>query len=212
MCEWVYAHTFLQDTTSRSSPRSSSTATNMLQKKTTSTWRVSWWAVFPPAPTPTFFFSSRHHCTVVRKKAHHVILPPWNSSFATRFARWIWAFCQIGNAALDEDRDQRGMVDYAWDHAVMSDELYAEIKLECDFRKRNQSSKCDDAMTDYYNIYKIIDMYSLNSPTCDSHNSTGSPRQLPLVRGAVPGLLSKFVSALCPFVFLFPFVLELRRT
>ncbi|VAH59649.1 unnamed protein product [Triticum turgidum subsp. durum] len=37
----------------------------------------------------------------------------------------------IGNAAIDEASDERGMVDYAWDHAVISDELYDAIKQNC---------------------------------------------------------------------------------
>ncbi|KAK4743024.1 hypothetical protein SAY87_001025 [Trapa incisa] len=101
----------------------------------------------------------------------------------------------VGNAVLDDDTDQRGMVEYAWDHAVMSDELYAEIKLQCNFSKQNQSSRCNEALTEYFDIYKIIDMYSLYSPICISNksNSTGRPRQLPLVRGSVPSMFSKFV-------------------
>ncbi|KAL2509768.1 Serine carboxypeptidase-like 34 [Forsythia ovata] len=30
----------------------------------------------------------------------------------------------IGNALLDDEMDQTGMIDYAWDHAVISDHLY----------------------------------------------------------------------------------------
>ncbi|VAI78597.1 unnamed protein product [Triticum turgidum subsp. durum] len=37
----------------------------------------------------------------------------------------------IGNAAIDEASDDRGMLDYAWDHAVISDELYDDINKHC---------------------------------------------------------------------------------
>ncbi|CAK7322811.1 unnamed protein product [Dovyalis caffra] len=40
---------------------------------------------------------------------------------------------RIGNALLDDETDQKGMIDYAWDHAVISDRLYHDIKHKCSF-------------------------------------------------------------------------------
>ncbi|CAA6662708.1 unnamed protein product [Spirodela intermedia] len=36
---------------------------------------------------------------------------------------------------LDDETDQKGLIDYAWDHAVISDELYHKIQKTCDFSK-----------------------------------------------------------------------------
>ncbi|KAF8407444.1 hypothetical protein HHK36_006577 [Tetracentron sinense] len=72
----------------------------------------------------------------------------------------------IGNAVLDDDTDQRGMIDYAWGHAVISDKLYLEITSNCDFSKVDQTVKCFSALNDYYSVYDIINMYSLYSPPC----------------------------------------------
>ncbi|KAL5543219.1 hypothetical protein UlMin_010929 [Ulmus minor] len=72
----------------------------------------------------------------------------------------------IGNALLDYDTDQNGMIDYAWDHAVISDGTYKAIKANCDFGTLNLTAACMDSLQEYFDVYNIIDMYSLYTPTC----------------------------------------------
>ncbi|KAJ0096021.1 hypothetical protein Patl1_16369 [Pistacia atlantica] len=72
----------------------------------------------------------------------------------------------IGNALLDYEMDQKGMIDYAWGHAVISDGVYNSIKANCDFSKQNLTQQCLDPLFQYYELYDLIDMYSLYSPTC----------------------------------------------
>ncbi|XP_021910645.1 serine carboxypeptidase-like 34 [Carica papaya] len=101
----------------------------------------------------------------------------------------------IGNALLDDETDQKGMIDYAWDHAVISDRVYADVKKHCDFSQSETGKHCDVALGHYFQVYRIIDMYSLYSPKCVDSNFTltHKSRQLPLVRGHVaPRLFSKF--------------------
>ncbi|KAF5728134.1 serine carboxypeptidase-like 34 [Tripterygium wilfordii] len=78
----------------------------------------------------------------------------------------------IGNAAVDDETDQKGMVDYAWDHAVISDSLYHEIQSNCNFS--NVSDTCNAALDKYFKVYDIIDMYSLYAPTCVRPSSNSS--------------------------------------
>ncbi|EPS61504.1 hypothetical protein M569_13293, partial [Genlisea aurea] len=82
----------------------------------------------------------------------------------------------IGNGVYDAETDNTGMIEYAWDHAVISDELYARIKKQCDFSQANLSDACNDALDDYYDVYDIIDMYSLYTPTCVTLNFSIAPR------------------------------------
>ncbi|KAJ9691541.1 hypothetical protein PVL29_013654 [Vitis rotundifolia] len=103
----------------------------------------------------------------------------------------------IGNALLDDDTDQRGMVSYAWDHAVISDRVFFDIKKACNFSVEPVTDECNFALGEYFAVYNIIDMYSLYAPTCedDANSSTTSfvARQLPLIRGNVsPKIFSKF--------------------
>ncbi|XP_059448683.1 serine carboxypeptidase-like 34 [Corylus avellana] len=99
----------------------------------------------------------------------------------------------IGNAAIDDVADQTGMIDYAWDHAVISDRLYHEIKSKCNFSDEHPPRSCEFAIYDYFKVYSIIDMYSLYTPKClDQSNSTGARRR-PFIQGVVaPHYLSKF--------------------
>ena len=107
---------------------------------------------------------------------------------------------QMGNAVIDDVSDQTGMIDYAWDHAVISDHLYDEIKSKCNFSDEHPSSGCNLAINDYFQVYGIIDMYSLYTPTCVNQSNSTSARRRPFIQGGVaPHFLSKFVRILDPF-------------
>lgn len=98
---------------------------------------------------------------------------------------------------MDDETDQAGMVDYAWDHAVISDQLYHDIKKACNFSEPN-SADCNDALGNYFAVYSQIDMYSLYTPKCLS-SSTSSGRSN-MIEGVAPKLFSRFVS-LCAHVY-----------
>nr|GMD39286.1 serine carboxypeptidase-like 34 [Ipomoea batatas] len=97
----------------------------------------------------------------------------------------------IGNALLDDESDQTGMIDYAWDHAVISDRLRDDIKAACNFSSTTSSAECDAQINNFYSAYNIIDMYSLYTPTCVETNSTATKKSVPVVRGIAPHLFSK---------------------
>ncbi|GFQ01420.1 serine carboxypeptidase-like 34 [Phtheirospermum japonicum] len=96
----------------------------------------------------------------------------------------------IGNAALDDETDQKGMIDYAWHHAVISDALYDKIKSKCDFTKSKVSHDCDDALDEYFEVYNIIDMYSLYTPTCVDATLTTNLRSYSHLKATAPRLIS----------------------
>ncbi|XP_023548786.1 serine carboxypeptidase-like 34 [Cucurbita pepo subsp. pepo] len=101
----------------------------------------------------------------------------------------------IGNALLDDETDQRGMIEYAWDHAVISDRLYGEIVRNCNFSNTVPTKACDISLSKYFDVYNIIDMYSLYSPTCvETNSSSGSGRrkQRFAINGVAPQLFAKY--------------------
>jgi serine carboxypeptidase-like clade 2 len=107
---------------------------------------------------------------------------------------------QIGNAVIDNVSDQTGMIDYAWDHTVISDRSYDEIKSKCNFSDEHPSIGCDLALNDYYQVYGIINMHSLYTPKCVNQGNSTNARQRPFIQGTiVPHYLSKFVRILDPF-------------
>nr|GMD32714.1 serine carboxypeptidase-like 34 [Ipomoea batatas] len=98
----------------------------------------------------------------------------------------------IGNALLDDESDQTGMIDYAWDHAVISDRLRDDIKAACNFSSTTSSAECDAQINNFYSAYNIIDMYSLYTPTCvETNSTTATKKSVPVVRGIAPHLFSK---------------------
>lgn len=108
----------------------------------------------------------------------------------------MYVCMQIGNALMDDETDQTGMIDYAWDHAVISDGLYHDIKATCNFSLPKPSNSCITFLDKYFDVYDIIDMYSLYTSTCPNTNfsrSSSTPHRLPIIRGLAPLLFSHFV-------------------
>ncbi|KAF8391392.1 hypothetical protein HHK36_023696 [Tetracentron sinense] len=81
----------------------------------------------------------------------------------------------LGNPETSESEDWRGMVDYAWSHAVVSDETHKIIRENCDFDSNDTWSNddCNKAVDEVLKQYKEIDIYSLYTSVCIK-NSTGS--------------------------------------
>ncbi|XP_021750570.1 serine carboxypeptidase-like 34 [Chenopodium quinoa] len=101
----------------------------------------------------------------------------------------------IGNALLDDETDQTGMIDYAWDHAVISDKVFRDVKRKCNFKVENVSDDCTSALNEYFEVYDLIDMYSLYAPICTKNYtdvSSNSRRQLSAIKGIAPRVFSKF--------------------
>ncbi|CAI0444001.1 unnamed protein product [Linum tenue] len=103
----------------------------------------------------------------------------------------------IGNALMDDGTDQKGMVEYAWDHAVISDQVYDKVKHACDFADEEEftsAAACKEALKGYFDVYYLIDMYSLFAPACFNDSTfITRRRQRPLIRGQLaPRFFSKF--------------------
>ncbi|KAL9261073.1 Serine carboxypeptidase-like 34-like protein [Drosera capensis] len=97
----------------------------------------------------------------------------------------------VGNALMDDETDQKGMISYAWDHAVLSTAVYDKVQQNCNFTLENVSKTCTSALNEYFSVYKVIDMYSLYTPTC-VESSNSSSRQRTAIRGIAPHVFSKF--------------------
>jgi serine carboxypeptidase-like clade II len=72
----------------------------------------------------------------------------------------------VGNALMDDDTDQAGMIEYSWDHAIISDRVYHDVKARCNFSMVNLTRACNLALSHYFDVYRLIDMYSLYTPVC----------------------------------------------
>ncbi|XP_057871865.2 serine carboxypeptidase-like 31 [Cryptomeria japonica] len=82
----------------------------------------------------------------------------------------------VGNPETNDDKDLRGQMDYAWSHAVVSDETHMAIVENCDFDSNNtlDNKNCSDAIDEVIEQLNNIDMYSLYTPTCIHKNTPKS--------------------------------------
>lgn len=85
---------------------------------------------------------------------------------------------QLGNPETSTADDWRGLVDYAWSHAVISDETHKIISRSCDFNSSDPWSNddCNDAVGEVLKQYKEIDIYSLYTSVCMSNSMESSDR------------------------------------
>ncbi|XP_023752643.1 serine carboxypeptidase-like 31 [Lactuca sativa] len=74
----------------------------------------------------------------------------------------------LGNPETNDAEDWKGMIDYAWSHAVVSDETHKTIRESCDFNNNNTWSNddCSQGVDEVFRQYKEIDMYSLYTSVC----------------------------------------------
>ncbi|CAH2053489.1 unnamed protein product [Thlaspi arvense] len=80
----------------------------------------------------------------------------------------------VGNPLTDDEYDNKGILEYAWSHAVISDNLYDTAKRNCDFKSSNWSEPCNVAMNTLFQKYKEIDIYNIYAPKCTTNSSSGA--------------------------------------
>lgn len=84
----------------------------------------------------------------------------------------------IGNAVINDPTDFKGLIDYAWSHAIISDQLRDGIFKECDFSSSNGTDTplCSSLTRDFLIAYSDIDIYSIYTPVCDLPDWSPSQR------------------------------------
>ena len=75
---------------------------------------------------------------------------------------------QLGNPVTSDAEDLQGQIDYAWSHAVISDETYRTIRESCDFNSNDtwSNDNCSKAVDQVWTNYDKIDIYSLYTSAC----------------------------------------------
>ncbi|KAF6166308.1 hypothetical protein GIB67_042381 [Kingdonia uniflora] len=87
------------------------------------TFLVNWFRRFPQYKSHDFYLSGESYAGHYVPQLAEVIFDA--NKNATKDNNYIkFKGFIIGNALLDDETDQNGMVDYAWDHAVISDRVY----------------------------------------------------------------------------------------
>ncbi|KAD2804517.1 hypothetical protein E3N88_37894 [Mikania micrantha] len=139
-----------------------------------STFLFKWFTRFPQYKTHEFYIAGESYAGHYVPQLAELIYDK-NKIIADE-DRINFKGIMIGNALLDDETDQTGMVDYAWDHAVISDRVYHDVQTKCNFSDPKSSVACDKALNAYFQVYKLIDMYSLYAPSCVVANSSSNQR------------------------------------
>ncbi|XP_010533892.1 PREDICTED: serine carboxypeptidase-like 31 isoform X2 [Tarenaya hassleriana] len=94
----------------------------------------------------------------------------------------------LGNPETSDAEDWRGWVDYAWSHAVISDETHRVISRTCNFSSDDtwSNDECNLAVEEVLKQYHEIDIYSLYTSVCigDSARSDVKAAQFQIKRSS----------------------------
>ncbi|KAF0907341.1 hypothetical protein E2562_015840 [Oryza meyeriana var. granulata] len=82
----------------------------------------------------------------------------------------------IGNAAINDWTDAKGMYDFFWTHALISDEANDGITKHCNFSDGAGGNQlCDDATSLADECLQDIDIYNIYAPNCQSSRLVSPP-------------------------------------
>ncbi|KAH9748551.1 serine carboxypeptidase-like 31 [Citrus sinensis] len=110
----------------------------------------------------------------------------------------------LGNPETSTAEDWQGLVDYAWSHAVVSDETHKIILRTCDFNSSDpwSSDECSDAVAEVLKQYKEIDIYSIYTSVCSSNSLESSQllmkrtsKMMPRIMGGYDPCLDNYAKA-----------------
>lgn len=85
-----------------------------------------------------------------------------------------YTLLKVGNPETDNYYDSKGLLEYAWSHSVVSDQVYELTKRVCDFKLLDWTHPCNEAMNAVFKQYSEIDIYNIYAPKCNLHQSSSS--------------------------------------
>lgn len=129
---------------------------------------VNWFDRFPHYKTRDFYISGESYGGHYVPQLAELISDRNKDKFYRRIN--LKGF-MIGNPALDETWDEKGFLEYAWSHAVISDQTYQSTKNACGlFEQEIRSESCQHLMDSLYDNFDPVDIYSLYTDRCLTSN------------------------------------------
>lgn len=106
----------------------------------------------------------------------------------------------LGNPETCDAEDWKGLVDYAWSHAVISDETHKIIKQSCDFYSNDTWSNedCSQAVDEVLKQYKEIDIYSLYTSICIGNSTTSEDKSMQVMFRSTSKLMPRIIGGYDP--------------
>lgn len=147
------------------------------------TFLINWFKRFPNFKSHDFYIAGESYAGHYVPQLAELIYE--RNKGATKSSYINLKGFMIGNAVINDETDSAGIVDYAWSHAIISDQLYHNIK-QCDHQE-SVTNECVVHYRGFAEAYSDIDIYSIYTPVCLSEYSTRSSSRLVVA----PRLLSK---------------------
>ncbi|RHN71882.1 putative carboxypeptidase D [Medicago truncatula] len=108
----------------------------------------------------------------------------------------------VGNPETSYAEDWWGMIDYAWSHAVISDETHKLLKTNCEFKSSedilSKDDVCNKGLDEMFKQYNEIDIYSLYTPTCLANKGISKPMQKVMKRSSNKDMIPKVMGGYDP--------------
>ncbi|CAA0401420.1 unnamed protein product [Arabidopsis thaliana] len=142
---------------------------------------INWFMKFPEFRSSEFYISGESYAGHYVPQLAEVIYD--RNKKVTKDSRINLKGFMIGNAVINEATDMAGLVDYAWSHAIISDEVHTSIHGSCSFEEdtTNKTEQCYNNFKGFMDAYNDIDIYSIYTPVCLSSLLSSSPRKPKIV-------------------------------
>ncbi|XP_054799489.1 serine carboxypeptidase 1-like [Prosopis cineraria] len=126
---------------------------------------VNWLERFPQYKSRDFFITGESYAGhYVPQLAHTILVHNKHDPKTIINLKGI----AIGNpwSWVDDETSEKGVYDYFWTHAVMSDETHEAIGKYCDFASESVSDECESSTNKAYQELGNINQYNIYSPIC----------------------------------------------
>uniref|UniRef100_M4CYN6 Carboxypeptidase n=1 Tax=Brassica campestris TaxID=3711 RepID=M4CYN6_BRACM len=144
---------------------------------------INWFKKFPEFRSNEFYITGESYAGHYVPQLAEVIHD--RNKKVTRDSRINLKGIMIGNPVINEATDAAGIVDYAWSHALISDEVHKLIHDSCRFGDK-LTAQCNKSFT-AFTAYAAINIYSIYTPVCLS--SSPSSKNYTRVIGDTDGRL-----------------------
>lgn len=106
----------------------------------------------------------------------------------------------LGNPETCDAEDWKGLLDYAWSHAVISDETHNTIRESCDFYSNNTWSNkdCSQAVDEVLKQYNEIDIYSLYTSVCIASSAASKDKLLKVMYRSTSKMMPRIIGGYDP--------------